>query len=135
MTTDFRERDPGPPDVGPECCACEKHIDEAEAKGLRDMLNVLNVKAPDGYGEEFRREAGETRIERIGYVLERIAKASDENQPCGSPPCAVCQNETLWADLEDIEGRLQEIARNIPVCDEPALCQEHASDPDRDEGR
>ena len=135
MTTDFPERSPGPAPERGHCCTCEKCIDQAEAISLRDMLNVLNVKVADGYGAEVRREAGETRLERIGYVLERIAKASDENQPCGSPPCAVCQNETLWADLEDLDGRLQEIARGIPVCTTPGLCEKHGEDPDREHDR
>ena len=91
--------------TAPHCCAELKCIDRHEAKDLRDMLNVLNVKVADGYGYEFRKEAGETRIERIGYAIERIR-----------------QYDGIFLDLEDLDGRLQEIARAIPVCDLNAVC-------------
>ena len=91
------------------------------------MLNVLNVKAADGYGAEFRKEAGETRIERIGHALERARRHYHEQAHGDKTVCTGCDATYLWADLEDIDGRLQEIARNIPVCTTPGLCEKHAS--------
>ena len=103
------------------CCECEHHIDETEAKDLRYMLNVLNCKDTDGYGHDFRREAGETRIERIGYALERV-RPHDHRDPRTLTDCSGCDVNATWRDLEDIDGRLQEIARSIPVCGQNALC-------------
>ena len=109
------------------CCECEHHIDANEAKDMRDMLSVLSVKVADGYGEAFRREAGETRIERIGHALAQL-----ENSPGNVRGVMASNNKRyvyngLWHDLENIEAMLREIADTITVCDEPYLCEKHAT--------
>ena len=136
MATDFKhDRSSDPPEAGPECCVCERHIDAAEAESLRAMLNVLNVKVADGYGAEFRAEAGETRLERIGHALEQLENSPGNVKGVMGPNNKRYVYNGLWHDLENIEAMLSEIADTISVCDEPGLCPEHGEDPDREYDR
>ena len=67
----------------------------AKADAIRAALTLLASPAP---GYEFGR--GRTWVERIAWALEQL------DEPGG-------KYNGLWHDLEDIAGRLEEIARNV----------------------
>lgn len=110
------------------CCVHLRCITSREAAGLREHLSVLSRIVHDGY---LNTEVGATPLNRIGYALDRIgalqpevrgAYISQHGLRVEARIKASIAYDSLWNNLEDLDGRLQEVA--IPICERNELCAE-----------
>ena len=80
----------------------------SRADAIRIALTLLASPAP---GYEFGR--GRTWIERVHWALAEAQPHNDATAHWRQRDCPGCNANALWHDLEDIAGRLEEIARNV----------------------